>query len=69
MKNVVQILLTYTHYIVDHTVDIKCLHCGRHCSTWGALSFMFINQKVLLGLPSPSDPMLLDPVFSQTQRS
>jgi hypothetical protein len=48
-KNIVHLLWTQTHCIVDHTVDIKCLYHGPHCSVIGALSLLFFSQKVLLG--------------------
>ena len=34
---------------MDHTVNIKHLHCGQHYNTIGALSLLLFSQKVLLG--------------------
>jgi hypothetical protein len=47
-KNIIHLLRTYTHCTMDHTIDIECLHCVRHCSVIGALSLLFFYQKVLL---------------------
>jgi hypothetical protein len=53
-----QILCTKIHCTVDHIVDIKCLHCGRHCNIWERCLFCFVYQK-LLSLAWQRDVMLL----------
>jgi len=35
---------------VDHTLNIECLHCGRHCSAMEVLFLLFFSQKVQLGV-------------------
>jgi hypothetical protein len=48
-KNIVYLLWTQTHCIVDHTVDIKCLYYEPRCSVMRVLFLLFFCQKVLLG--------------------
>ena len=35
---------------MDHTLNIECLHCGRHCSAMKVLFLLFFSQKVQLGV-------------------
>jgi len=42
-----QILCTKIHCIVNHIVDIECLHCGRYCNIWERCLFCFVYQKLL----------------------